>query len=190
MQIKTVETSVPRKINRQGSERNKQNINNTTNTNFKGIGAGLDKFALGTADLIENGGLAVSFTLQDMLGTNLPRPIMGLMRNSKENKGQTNKKFAAKELVREMLTGPSMFLIPMGMLGVGKRTLGKTVNTPMKFIKDFGQIHAAKPLNEAGKAISKEGFFTNAFTEIIKNAKLKAENTAIKCFAPFLLNER
>ena len=175
MQIDRINTAVPKKT-RQGSGRNENNINNNnTNPNFKGIGAGLDKIALGTANLIENGGLAVSFTLQDMLGTNLPRPIMGLMRNSKENKGEKNKSFAFKELVREMLTGPSMFLIPMGILAVTKKSLGATVNTPMNFIKDFGKIHAANPLSEAGKAIGKEGFFKNTFTEILKNANMGAD---------------
>ena len=175
MQINRVNTAVPKKT-RQGSGRNENNINNNnTNPNFKGIGAGLDKIALGTSNLIENGGLAVSFTFQDMLGTNLPRPIMGLMRNSKENKGEKNKSFAFKELVREMLTGPSMFLIPMGILAVTKISLGATVNTPMNFIKDFGKIHAANPLSEAGKAIGKEGFFKNTFTEILKNANMGAD---------------
>ena len=176
MQINRVNTAVLNKA-RQDSGRNENNINNINNnsksqTNFKGIGAGLDAFALGTVNLIENGGLAVSFTLQDMLGTNLPRPIMGLMRNSKENKGEKNTSFAFKELVREMLTGPSMFLIPMGILAVTKKSLGPTVNTPMNFIKDFGKIHASNPLGEAGKAITKEGFFKNTFTEILKNANL------------------
>ncbi|MBQ8887183.1 MAG: hypothetical protein IJY61_05715 [Candidatus Gastranaerophilales bacterium] len=175
MQINKVNTAVPRKT-RQGSGRNENKINNNkTNPNFKGVGAGLDKFALATAELIENGGLAISFTLQDMLGTNLPRPIMGLMRNSKENKGEKNKSFAFKELVREMLTGPSMFLIPMGILAVAKKPLGATVNTPMKFIKDFGKIHAANPLGEAGKAITKEVFFKNTFSEILKNANLSTD---------------
>ena len=175
MQINKVNTALPRK-NRQSLGRNENNINNNkSNTNFRGIGLGLDNFALATADLIENGGLAVSFTLQDMLGTNLPRPIMGLMRNSKENKGEKNKSFALKELVREMLTGPSMFLIPMGILAVTKKSLGATVNTPMTFIKDFGKIHAANPLNEAGKAIAKEGFFKNTFAEILKNANLNVD---------------
>ena len=174
MQINRVNTAVERKT-RQSLGRNENSINNSQNPNFKGVGAGLDSFALATANLIENGGLAVSFTLQDMLGTNLPRPIMGLMRNSKENKGEKNTSFAFKELVREMLTGPSMFLIPMGILAVTKKSLGPTVNTPMNFIKDFGKIHASNPLGEAGKAITKEGFFKNTFTEILKNANLGAD---------------
>ena len=172
MQVNQVNTAVPRKIIKQKSDSNKRSTNNIINSKqvptFKG---GLDSFCLGVADLIENGGLAISFTLQDMLGTNLPRPIMGLMRNTKENKGEKNTKFAAKELVREMLTGPSMFLIPMGMLGAGKKLIGKTIDVPMKFIKSFGEIHSAQALNEAGQAISKQDFYKNAFTQIIQNAK-------------------
>ena len=176
MQVNRVNTAVQRKITNQHTLNNKKNINNNIHTpknpTFKG---GLDSFCLGVADLIENGGLAISFTLQDMLGTNLPRPIMGLRRNTKENKGEKNLKFAAKELVREMLTGPSMFLIPMGMLGVGKKLFGKTIDVPMKFIKSFGEIHSAQALNEAGQAITQKDFYKNVFTQIIQNAKSETQ---------------
>lgn len=184
MQISRISTVTPKKTSRQGSEKTKNNINNKYNNkntqpqSFKG--GALDGFSLWIADLIENGGLFVSFTLQDMLGTNIPRPLVGLFRNGKENKGEKNLKFAAKELVREMLTGPSMFLIPMGMLSVGKKAVGKTVNTPASFINDFGKIHAANPVNEAGKAITKQDFFQNTFTEILKNANLDADTVTSK----------
>ena len=176
MRINRITTDIPKNKTKQSQDYNKININNNirtkNNPTFKG---GLDSFCLGVADLIENGGLAISFTLQDMLGTNLPRPIMGLRRNTKENKGEKNLKFAAKELVREMLTGPSMFLIPMGMLGVGKKIIGETIDVPMKFIKSFGEIHAAQAINEAGEAISKQDFYKNTFAQIIKNAKSETE---------------
>ena len=178
-----------RQVNTVNSQRQlKRNINNNKNTNFNvninnqkqqnpSFKGGLDGFCLGLANLIENGGLLVSFTLQDMLGTNLPRPIMGLMRNSKENNGEKNTKFAAKELVREMLTGPSMFLIPMGLLKLGKPVLGETIDVPRAQIKALGEIHAANPLNAAGQTLSKKEFYQNAFTEIIKNAKSEPQAT-------------
>lgn len=156
----------------------KQNINYTAKQEQSFKGGPLDTFSLWIANLIENGGLAVSFTLQDMLGTNLPRPFMGLMRNTKENNGEKNIKFALKELTREMLTGPSMFLIPMGMLAAGKPVFGETMNVPMKQIKALGDIHAANPLNEAGNVLTKQDFYKNAFVEMIKNAK--SEKTASK----------
>lgn len=184
MQVSRISTVTPKRVSKQQSERNRNNTNNKYNSvnakaqNFKG--AGLDSAALWISNAIENGGLFVSFTLQDMIGTNIPRPVMGLLRNNKENKGEKNYKFAAKELVREMLTGPSMFLIPMGMLAISKKAVGKTVNTPASFINDFGKIHAANPVNEAGKAITKQDFFKNAFTEILKNANLDADTVTSK----------
>ena len=169
------------------TQRNNKAKHNNTNTSFKGPMVMVDKAALKVADLIENGGLFVSFTLQDMLGTNLPRPLMGLKRNAKENKGEANKSFAAKELVREMLTGPSMFIIPGAMLAAGKKLFGKATEVPMKFIKSFGDIHSAQPINETGKAIGKQDFYKNAFTEILKNAKseTKASQETLETAADF-----
>lgn len=171
MQVRQVNTvNSQRQFKRNNNTKIQQNINNTKqqSPSFKG---GLDSFCLGVANAIENGGLFISFTLQDMLGTNLPRPIMGLMRNTKENNGEKNTKFAAKELVREMLTGPSMFLIPMGMLKLGKPILGETIDVPMKHIKALGDVHAERALNAHNNPITKKEFFSNAFEEIIKNAK-------------------
>ena len=168
-------------INQIQSTANKveRNINNNKNPNFKGVGAMqvIDTISRGTSNAIENGGLFVSFTLQDMLGTNLPRPIMGLMRNKKENKGQANKKFAAKELVREFMTGPSMFIIPATILGIGKKVLGKTIDVPMSFIKNFGKIHADNFGRIHTDTLSKstEEFFSASFEEIFSNAHLEPD---------------
>ncbi len=177
MQVSQVNSNLP-KVN---NGRQSRNINNKSQS-FKGIGLVADKFALEVANAIENGGLFVSFTLQDMLGTNVPRPVMGLLRNKKENKGKTNKSFAAKELVREMLTGPSMFIIPAIMLTITKKLIGKTINVPMKVIKSLGNIHANQAINSAGEAINKQEFIQNAFAAIIKNAKSEsaASETTIK----------
>ena len=166
MQVNKINHTIPQRLNKDSKYTNKN-----TQT-FKGA---LDKGALLVADAIENGGLFVSFTLQDMLGTNLPRPIMGLMRNKKENKGQKNFKFAAKEMVREFTTGPSMFIIPAILLTIGKKIFGKATEIPMKILKSFGEIHAANPLNSAGQALNKEEFFQTAFEQIIKNTKGETE---------------
>lgn len=173
MQINKITPAIPKKINKDSSGSNSQNIKQTNNKgqSFKRSYGPLDTFALTIADLVENGGLFVSFTLQDMLGTNIPRPIMGLMRNKKENHGQTNKKFAFKELTREMMTGPSMFIIPGAILFGVKLLFGKACEIPMKLIKSFGDIHASDPTFASGKPINNFAFFRNVFGEIIKNAK-------------------
>ena len=107
--------------------------------------------------------------------TNIPRPIMGLMRNKKENHGQTNKKFALKELTREMMTGPSMFIIPLTCLTFAKKKLAKSAEIPRLLIKSFGEIHASNAINKLGEAIDKETFYEKVFEEILKNAKGETE---------------
>lgn len=159
-------------VNYSVQERTPKYVNNKQS--FKSVGM-LDKGALFVADAIENGGLAVSFTLQDMLGTNLPRPLMGLKRNAQENEGQVNKKFAAKEFVREMTTGPSMFVIPAVILAGVKKFFGKASDVPASVIKALGDIHVANAVDSAGKAIGKEEFYKSAFANIIKNAKSEVE---------------
>ena len=186
MQISKVNQIVPRKLTKQGSGSNNRNINNTNTftaqnivenkkqqTSFKG--AGLDSFCLGLANAVENGGLFVSFIITDMLGTNLPRPLAGLFRNSKENKGEKNKSFAAKELVREMLTGPSMFVIPGAMLAAGKPVLGKTIDVPTRQIKALGDIYKANP-----DIATKQEFFEKAFTTVFENANFKGDGAIAK----------
>ncbi len=180
MQINQISQTIPNKLTK---GRNNQQEIKRKNPAFKGP---LDSFCLGVANAIENGGLFVSFTLQDMIGTNLPRPIMGLMRNRKENKGQKNIRFALKEASREFLTGPSMFAIPAALLFAGKRIAGKATEIPMKLIKSFGDIHV-HALENAGKAVTKQEFFENAFTEILKNSKgeQRASADTVKMAAAF-----
>lgn len=164
MQINSVNTNFPTQY------KNKQNNNNKQNTSFKGI----DSFCLGVANAIETGGLVVSFTLQDMLGTNLPRPFMGLRRNKEENQGEANTSFAAKEAVREFLTGPSMFAIPGAMLYGANKFSGSACEVPVKYIKAFGKIHSEAAINNSSVP-DKQEFYKSTFTQIIKNAKGEKE---------------
>lgn len=184
MQINRVNLPVSSRISKQQVGSKKNNINNrntliTANNAIKNNQTpsfkGIDNFCLFIANAIENGGLVVSFTLQDMLGTNLPRPIMGLMRNKNENGGEKNVSFALKELVREMLTGPSMFLIPMGMLAVGEKLFGKTIDIPTRQLRAFGEIHA----QNAGIQ-SKEEFYQKTFERLFKKSNFEGKDAVDK----------
>jgi len=167
MQVSKVNTSFDA-----GKKAESRNIKSAAQP-FKGI---IDSISLGTANAIENGGLAVSFTLQDMLGTNFPRPIMGLLRNQKENHGKKNKSFAAKEFVREFLTGPSMFIIPGAMLKICKDVFkfGNLCDVPVKYIRELSRIHAENAVKD-GKIADRFEFFKDSFAQIVKNAKGETE---------------
>lgn len=153
---------------------------------------GFDTFVVNVMDAIDRGGLVASFTTQDMLGTNLPRPITALSRNKKEAKGKTNTTFALKEALREFTTGPSMFILPAIILNIGKKTVGKAMDIPSQFIKGMGEIFKSNPVDKAGSPISKGEFYKNVFSNILKNSTSSFEpeelETSAKEFAQNLVD--
>ena len=147
------------------------NQNKPYRASFKGAGI------VGLMDSIERGGLFASFTIQDMLGTNIPRPVMGLMRNKKENKGKSNKTFALKEAIREFTTGPSMFIIPGVLIAGAKKAIGKSINIPAQQIKQLNDIFK-DTVNESNLSASnklKDDYYTNVFKKILANSTGKEE---------------
>lgn len=149
MQITNNTSQTPRNINKR--------------PNFKG------NFIVSTMDAMERGGLFASFTVQDMLGTNIPRPIMGLRRNKKENEGKKNTTFALKETIREFTTGPSMFLIPGAMLFGASKIVGNAVHVPEKYINGLGEIfkNTINETNLNNKAALKKDYYQNIFKNIL-----------------------
>ena len=112
-------------INYSGIHDNKYKKNDTTS--FRG----LDGVVVATMDAIERGGTAASFTIQDMLGTNIPRTLTALDRN-REELGHPNYAHAGEVAIREFVTGPLLFLVPAAILKlctIKHKSGNVTVNT-------------------------------------------------------------
>ena len=92
-------------------------------------------------DAIDRGGFAASFIMQDFLGMAGPRVLTGMYRNH-DKTGQLNWDFAKKEGIREILSGPSAFLIPAAMMFGIKKVSGTANNVPVDFINGFGHTFA------------------------------------------------
>lgn len=88
---------------------------------------------------VARGGLAASFTVQDMLGTNFPRTFAALDRN-KDITGKNNYKAAVEVAIREFTTGPSMFIIPALVLAGASRYSGEANKVPVDNIAIFSDI--------------------------------------------------
>ena len=56
-----------------------KNNNKNSNPNFKGLTEGAVNFW----QIVDNGGRALQFTVEDMTGTNIPRSIKGLLAGKK-----------------------------------------------------------------------------------------------------------
>ena len=83
------------------------------------FGASLKGGVVKTFDWIDKKGFLVDFLIIDALSMIIPRILIGLGRD-REKTGKINYKAGAEEAGREMISGPSMMLIPMGVLAIYK----------------------------------------------------------------------
>lgn len=151
-------------------------------------------------DAIDKGGFAASFIAQDGIGMVAPRIYEGLNRNRKKDEngkktGPLNWEFARREGIREVLSGPSAFLIPLGILSVVKKTSGRANNVHVSHIDALGNdfaLYAANHKDQLHNDIKafKKGYYTQVFENVLSNStdnnltaeeiKQNAENYAEK----------
>ena len=140
---------------------------------------------VGLMDFIDKGGYPASFIIQDGLGFIAPRVGKGVLRGSvqKDEDGNPildekghkirkyNWEYARKEGIREVITGPSAFLIPLGLLAVVKKYFGSANNVKLNYINGF-----SKPftdfLDDNSKALdnahaNKNQFYKKVFEDVI-----------------------
>ncbi len=127
--------------------------------NFTGVSDSLVKFW----QVIDNGGRALQFTVEDMCGTNLPRSYKGAMAGYKYTK-KINALALLQEAVREFLTGPTMCLMPVAILKIAKTTMGETANTHIENIKNLSYIM------QNTKFASGENFQKDFISHVIEDA--------------------
>ncbi|MDR1168775.1 MAG: hypothetical protein LBK53_07830 [Heliobacteriaceae bacterium] len=136
-------------------------------------------------DGIERGGFAASFIIQDGLGFITPRIWKGLTRppidpatglpkpTEYDENGKPIKKynwdFARKEGVREILTGPSSFFIPLGIVAAVKKYSGAANNIKLNYINGFKDNFiefASKNPEMNNKAL----FYENLYENVLKTS--------------------
>lgn len=137
MSVKPIIPSINSNNNKVQIKNNSSSSNNLQkkNVSFRG---GSPNIIVGMMDAIEAGGYPASFIIQDGLGFITPRVGKGLVRDAHDKKDengnvvldkngkpvrQLNWALARKEFLREIITGPSAFVIPLAMLHVIKNTL-------------------------------------------------------------------
>lgn len=117
---------------------NSKNKVSPKDTSFRG--AGFNPI-IALMDGIDKGGYVTQFLVQDAAGMALPRTGAALTRNS-DKTGEPNIEYASLVGIREALSGPAMFVIPMAMLYGIKGRFGKANDVPINFIKGFGDDFA------------------------------------------------
>lgn len=140
-------------------------------------------------DAIARGGFAAEFIAQDGIGMVAPRIWEGLNRGrpideeTGEKTGPYNWAFARREGIREVLSGPSAFLIPAGILAVIKKYSGRANNVSINMINTLSENFAkvAESNKDAIKAVTdfrnpeqtkdiKFSFYKQMFGETLKSS--------------------
>ncbi len=171
--------------------RNQNHNQNSSQVAFKGAGVNP---VVGLMDFIDKGGYAASFIIQDGLGFILPRMGKGVLRGSKvtdengnpvldengKQKREYNWEYARKEGIREIITGPSAFVIPLGMLAVINKYAGRGNNVKLNYIDSFNPAFTDFAKNnmtaiknasaeEIGK-LNKVDFYEAVFKDVINKS--------------------
>ena len=124
-------------------------------------------------DVLGQKGFFAEFFIIDAISMITPRIIIGLGRD-KEKTGKTNYKAGLEEAGRELISGPSMFLIPMGIFEAVKHftpaskiTAGSAkglFDTMKSVVGEKPYVESLGDKEELSKKISNE-LFKSAFSE-------------------------
>ena len=130
-------------------------------------------------DTIDKGGFMASFIAQDGIGMVAPRIYEGLNRNRERDEngkktGPLNWEFARREGIREILSGPSAYFIPLGLLTLIKKYSGSANNVHADHINTLGQHFAeyasANKAQITNEKAFKTGYYTQVFENILSNS--------------------
>lgn len=191
MSVKPIIPSINSNNNKIQIKNNSSSNNNfqKKNVSFRG---GSPNIIVGMMDAIEAGGYPASFIIQDGLGFITPRVGKGLVRDAHDKKDengnvvldkngkpvrQLNWALARKEFLREIITGPSAFVIPLAMLHVIKKHFGRGNNVKLNYIDGFQKPFTEFAQNNtdaikngtANKAIFYKKIFSNAIETSINS---------------------
>jgi len=177
------------KVNSQGQRPVHQNeLKKASQVSFGGAPIKAPNVIVGLMDFIAAGGFAVSFIIQDGIGFITPRLGKGLLRGGKKKKDQNGndildkngkpKRYlnwgnARKEFLRETITGPSAFVIPLVMLGVIKKKCGAGNNVRIDYLDSFKAPFAnfvqnnLEAVRSGNAALEKGKFYQEAFKNVI-----------------------
>lgn len=178
MVVKAVNTAAIDNSRRQQTNNARISNKSSINPSFQG---GFNP-VVALMDAIDRGGFAASFIAQDGIGMVAPRINEGLHRfpnpedavDPETGKKRLNWAFARKEGIREILSGPSAFIIPAIMLQGIKKWSGSANNVSIDMIKSLGHNFEEFAKSNASiinnTAETKKVFYNQLFENILSTS--------------------
>lgn len=153
--------------------------NNVSVKNAQPSFQGIEQVPVAVADALYNGGFITSFIAQDFFGMAGPRVLEGINRRpvnpeTGKKEGSYNWAFARREGIREILSGPSAFIIPAFLLHFIKKYSGTANNVPINMIQSLGNnfidyaSENASTLDDVAK--TKTEFYEKIFKNVLNTS--------------------
>lgn len=125
-------------------------------------------------DTIDKGGFMASFITQDGIGMVAPRIYEGLNRNRERDEngkrtGPLNWEFARREGIREVLSGPSAYFIPLGLLTLIKKYSGTANNVHANHINILGEHFADYASKHTAQLTDQKAFKLGYYSQVFEN---------------------
>ena len=147
-----------------------QNVN-TEHGKTKGKNPSFGNPAVGFATFIENNGFLGEFLSIDTFGMMAPRTAQGYLRN-REELGHINYKAGREELIRELLSGPAFFYVPLTVMTAVGLLRGKVAKVQASVLDSFKPIMQKTTASIKDSAAIKKDFvksFIGIFTGKFEN---------------------
>ena len=153
------------------------NNNNTEYDRRQKKNPSFGNIAVNFATFIENNGFLGEFLTIDTCGMMAPRTVQGYFRN-KEELGHFNYKAGREEAVRELLSGPAFFYVPLTVITLAGLLRGKAAKVQTKVLDGFKSLMQKTPVNLKDAAETKKNFIdtviNKAFVDYKKETGLVA----------------
>lgn len=143
-----------------------QNVN-TEHGNSRRKNPSFGNLAVGFATFIENNGFLGEFLSIDTFGMMAPRTGQGYLRN-REELGHLNYKAGREELVRELLSGPAFFYVPLAVMTAVGLARGKVAKVQASVLDSFKPIMQKTTASIKDSAAVKKDFVKNLTAEAFK----------------------
>ncbi len=121
------------------------------------FGSGLATFA----SMLETGGFLTEFLCVDFLGMAGPRTVQGYGRNY-DKTGKINYQAGTEELIRELLSGPAYFFVPLGIIAGAAKLNGKCARVDNSVMDAFEPM-MKKANTGSNNAAAIKGNFIDSF---------------------------
>lgn len=156
---------------------NTQN-NGYNNHNRKNSKPSFGNLATSFATFLENNGFLAEFLSIDTTGMMIPRTGQGYLRNRKEL-GHLNYKAGREEFIRELLSGPAFFYVPMAIITGSSILNGKAARVEVPVLDNFGTLMKKTAVDMKNAAVTKENFVNTVITEAFDSKEYAKERNLV-----------